>query len=303
MTEERDERRGRTGHLVIIGGGEDRERDKEILTQFVELAGGRSARIVVLTAASKIQREMWGIYDKAFGALNVKSRKHLAIRSRKEASDPKMADEILSADGIFMTGGDQKRLLAMIGGTLVDSAMHRVFKQHGACIAGTSAGASALSEHMLASSTRGDAPPAKGDTYLAAGLGFLQRVVIDQHFSERHRLGRLLGIVAQNPYLLGIGIDEDTALVVENGAGFEVIGNGAITLIDGREMLSNFLDADERERLELINVKVHLLPAGARYYLHGPQKNDVPEALHEAVAAVTSVATVIEPAALAEPDS
>jgi cyanophycinase len=156
---------------------------------------------------------------------------------------------------------------------------------------------------MLASSTRGDAPPAKGDTYLAAGLGFLQRVVIDQHFSERHRLGRLLGIVAQNPYLLGIGIDEDTALVVENGAGFEVIGNGAITLIDGREMLSNFLDADERERLELINVKVHLLPAGARYYLHGPQKNDVPEALHEAVAAVTSVATVIEPAALAEPDS
>jgi cyanophycinase len=176
--------------------------------------------------------------------------------------------------------------------------MHRVFKTRGACIAGTSAGASAMSEHMLASSAATDQIPVKGDTYLAAGLGFLQRVVIDQHFSERHRLGRLLGIVAQNPYLLGIGIDEDTALVVENGAGLEVVGNGAVTLIDGRQMMSNFLDAEERERLELVNVKLHLLPAGARYYLHGDEEKDarpVPPALREAVAAVTSVSTIVEP--------
>jgi cyanophycinase len=172
--------------------------------------------------------------------------------------------------------------------------MHRVFKERGACIAGTSAGASAMSEHMLATSASGDPLPAKGESHLAAGLGFLQRVVIDQHFSERQRLGRLLGVVAQNPYLLGIGIDEDTALVIENGAGLEVIGNGAVTLIDGRQMMSNFLEIEERERLELVNVKLHLLPAGARYYLRGRGESNVPAALREAVAAVTSVATTVE---------
>jgi cyanophycinase len=285
---------GRIGHLVIIGGGEDRKRDKEILSRFIDLAGGRRAKIVVLTAASTVQKEMWGIYDEAFGALGVGKRVHMAIRTRQEAGDPARAEEMLSADGVFMTGGDQKRLLATIGGTLIDSAMHRAFKTRGVCIAGTSAGASAISEHMLAASSAGDAPPAKGETHLAAGLGFLQRVVIDQHFSERHRLGRLLGVVAQNPYLLGIGIDEDTALVVESGAGLEVLGHGAVTLIDGREMLSNFLDVAERERMELVNVKLHLLPSGARYYLNG--NDGVPPALRDAVAAVTSVSTLANPA-------
>src|SRR3954468_4076152 len=273
--------------LAIIGGGKDRKNDKAILSRFIQLAGGPESRIVVLTAASTEPREMWQIYDEAFGALGVERRAHLEIRSRDEAGDPARAEKILHADGVFMTGGDQKRLLATIGGTLIDSAMHRAFKTRGMCIAGTSAGASAISEHMLAASSAGDAPPAKGETHLAAGLGFLQRVVIDQHFSERHRLGRLLGVVAQNPYLLGIGIDEDTALVVESGAGLEVLGHGAVTLIDGREMLSNFLDVAERERMELVNVKLHLLPAGARYYLKG--EDGVPAALRDAVAAVTSV--------------
>lgn len=289
------DRTRRAGHLVIIGGGEDRVNEKTVLARFVELAGGPSAKVVVLTAASTVQREMWKIYDEAFGALGVQSRTHLAIRDREQASDPELARQILSADGIFMTGGDQKRLLAMIGGTLIDAAMHRVFKERGACIAGTSAGASAMSEHMMAASLSSDALPSKGDTYLAAGLGFLQRIVVDQHFSERQRLGRLLGVVAQNPYLLGIGIDEDTALVIENGAGFEVIGNGAITIVDGRQMSSNFLEIARNERLELVNVKLHLLPAGARYYLRGPEAGSVPRALREAVAAVISVSTVTEP--------
>jgi cyanophycinase len=285
----------RIGHLVIIGGGEDRERDKTILSRVIELAGGSDAKIVVLTAASTVQREMWKVYDRAFGDLGVQGRMHMAIRSREEANDRRREDDILSANAVFMTGGDQKRLLATIGGTVIDHAMHRAFKENGACIAGTSAGASAMSEHMLATGVSGESLPAKGETHLAAGLGFLQRVVIDQHFSERHRLGRLLGVVAQNPYLLGIGIDEDTALVIQNGAGFEVIGKGAITLIDGRQMLSNFLEVEERERLELVNVKLHLLPAGARYYLHGSHGCRIPEPLREAVAAVTSVSTTSMP--------
>jgi cyanophycinase len=286
----------RTGHLLIIGGGEDRERDKTILSRFVDLCGGADARIVVLTAASTEQREMWKIYDDAFGALGVRHRRHVAIEDREDAAEAKHAEEILAADGVFMTGGDQKRLLARIGGTRIDNAMHRTLKDRGACIAGTSAGASAMSEHMLASSV-GDGPlPAKGNTALAAGLGFLRRVVIDQHFSERQRLGRLLGIVAQNPYLLGVGIDEDTALLVESGTCIEVVGKGAVTLIDGREMRSNFLDVAERERFELINVKLHLIPSGVHYALTGGA-DAVPPGLREAVAAVTSVSATPRPEA------
>jgi len=285
-TERGGAREPHVGHLVIIGGGEDRKNDKAILSRFIQLAGGPESRIVVLTAASTEPREMWQIYDEAFGALGVERRAHLEIRSRDEAGDPARAEKILHADGVFMTGGDQKRLLATIGGTLIDRAMHRVFRTRGACIAGTSAGASAMSEHMLATSDAHGGVPARDATHLAAGLGFLQRVVIDQHFSERQRLGRLLGIVAQNAYLLGIGIDENTALVVERGAGLEVLGEGAVTLIDGRQMRSNFLEVAQRERMELINVKLHLLPGGAHYELAA----DMPGELREAVAAVASVA-------------
>jgi cyanophycinase len=171
--------------------------------------------------------------------------------------------------------------------------MHRAFQTRGACIAGTSAGASAMSEHMLATSSAQKGAPAKDETHLAAGLGFLQRVVIDQHFSERHRLGRLLAIVAQNPYLLGIGIDEDTALCIDSGAGLEVVGQGAVTLIDGRHMISNFLEVSEHQRMELVNVRLHLLPAGASYRLK--DSAPMPAVLRDAIAAVTIVSSPTTP--------
>jgi cyanophycinase len=215
------------GHLVIIGGHEDRKHDMQILTRFVELAGGVDARIVVITAASQIADEMWGIYDRAFGELGVKQRAHLRLESRHDANDEEKVGLVAQADGIFMTGGDQKRLLAIIGGTALDAEMHTALKVRGACIGGTSAGASAMSGHMLAQG-KTDLLPEKGAVSLGAGLGFLHRVVIDQHFSERQRLSRLLSVVAQNPYLQGIGIDEDTALVVERGRGIEVLGEGSV---------------------------------------------------------------------------
>jgi cyanophycinase len=254
------------GHLVIIGGGEDRKHDKEILTRFVQLAGGAEARIVVITAASQIADEMWEVYDKAFGDLGVKTRVHVALTSRQDANDEDVIREVSLADGIFMTGGDQKRLLAIIGGTALDVEMHTALKVRGACIGGTSAGASAMSGHMLAQG-RADLHPEKGAVSLGAGLGFLHRVVIDQHFSERHRLSRLLSLVAQNPYLQGIGIDEDTALVVERGVGIEVLGEGAVTIVDGRHMLTNLADIAERDTPQLIDVRLHLLPAGSRFRL------------------------------------
>ena len=254
------------GHLVIIGGHEDRKHGKEILTRFVELAGGENARIVVITAASQIADEMWDVYDKAFGDLGVKHRSHLRLESRQDANNEEKVRTVAEADGIFMTGGDQKRLLAIIGGTALDAEMHTALKVRGACIGGTSAGASAMSGHMLAQG-KTDLLPEKGAVSLGAGLGFLHRVVIDQHFSERQRLSRLLSVVAQNPYLQGIGIDEDTALVVERGRGIEVLGEGSVTIVDGRTMDTNMADIQERDTPELIDVRLHLLPAGSRYYL------------------------------------
>lgn len=256
----------RNGHLVIIGGHEDRQHDMQILSRFVELAGGIDARIVVITAASQIADEMWHIYDDAFGALGVTRHSHLEITSRDDANDENFVRQVAEADGIFMTGGDQKRLLALIGGTALDAEMHAALKVRGATIGGTSAGASAMSGHMLAQG-RTDLLPEKGSVSLGAGLGFLHRVVVDQHFSERQRLSRLLSIVAQNPYLQGIGIDEDTALVIERGVGIEVLGEGAVTVVDGRSMSSNVAEIKDRAIPELIDVRLHLLPAGAKYSL------------------------------------
>lgn len=254
------------GHLVIIGGHEDRKREMEILTRFVELSGGADANIVVLTAASTIPDDMWSIYDEAFGNLGVTRRSHLELTSRQDANSEEFVRQVDEATGIFMTGGDQKRLLALIGGSALDAAMHVALKSRGATIGGTSAGASAMSGHMLAQG-RAETLPEKGSVSLGAGLGFLHRVVIDQHFSERQRLSRLLTVVAQNPYLQGIGIDEDTALVVALGHGIEVLGAGAVTIVDGRTMITNVADIKDRDTPELIDVRLHLLPAGSRYQL------------------------------------
>jgi cyanophycinase len=254
------------GHLVIIGGHEDRKHDMEILTRFVELAGGAKAKIVVISAASSVADEMWRIYDKAFGELGVQNRVHLHLQSRQCANDAERIKDIRDATGIFMTGGDQKRLLAIIGGTALDAEMHAALKLRGACIGGTSAGASAMSGHMLAQG-RAELHPEKGSVSLGAGLGFLHRVVVDQHFSERQRLSRLLSVVAQNPYLQGIGIDEDTALVIERGVGIEVLGEGAVTVVDGRNMSTNIAEIPDRETPELIDVRLHLLPAGSKFRL------------------------------------
>ena len=255
------------GQLMIIGGGEDRTDDKNVLTRFVEMAGGPEGRFVVITTASRVPDQVWEMYDTAFGDLGVTRRKHLHLDSRLDANNRELVDEIEQADGIFMTGGDQKRLMAIIGGTLADEAMHRALATRGAVIAGTSAGASAMSAHMLADG-KTDLHPEKGAVHLGAGLGLLHRVVIDQHFSQRHRLARLLTVIAANPHLLGIGIDEDTALIVSfgaTGAGIEVIGNGAVTIVDGRDTITNIADLPQHGCPELIDVRLHLLPSGSHY--------------------------------------
>lgn len=257
------------GTLMIIGGGEDRTDNKRILAKFIALAGGPDRPLVVLTAASTIPGQVWQMYSVALHSLGARNVRHVGIATRAELDDPALADLVASASGIFMTGGDQKRLMAAIGGTAVEQAMREAHRQRGACIAGTSAGASALCTHMLAEG-KAELAPEKGAVRLGAGLGFVHRVVVDQHFSQRHRLHRLLSVVAQSPFLLGAGIDEDTALIVHGRAGFEVIGVGTVTVLDCRRAASDITDLQVGAVPTLVGVGLHLLPSGTAFTSDDP---------------------------------
>jgi cyanophycinase len=285
----------KAGHLVIIGGAEDREGDKPILARVVELARRRKPTVTVLTAASTQPEELWAVYDRAFADLGAGQRVWFDLPTREAANEPQVAQAIFDADVVFMTGGDQKRLLSVVGGTPVDSALQAGLRERALCVAGTSAGASAMSDYMPATASN-DALPSRDMVTLAAGLGLLQRVVIDQHFSERQRLGRLLSVIAQNPALLGVGIDEDTALVIEPAACVEVIGEGAVTLVDGSRMRCNYLEVRRREALQLENVALHLLPSGTHFDAPPPSDDaaagDALAGLAKAVAMLTTVPAV-----------
>jgi cyanophycinase len=267
--------------LMAIGGNEDRRDDMAVLRRFLQHCGGPQARIVVLTAASSVPQLLWAGYERAFAALGVSRCVELGLASREDADAPAAVREILAADGIFMTGGDQRRLLSVLGGSAVAEAMRRARAQRGVCIAGTSAGAAALSRQMLAG---GRAPllPEKDVVVLDEGLDLLPGAIIDQHFSERRRLARLMSAVAQHPQLLGVGVDEDTALVVERGA-IEVVGAGAVTLLDGRHMGSSVESAQPGERLTLAGLHIHVLQSGQRLALEGNAATVAAPGLKEAV--------------------
>ncbi len=269
---------------MIIGGAEDRLNDKLILRRFVQLCGGASSRIRVLCAASARPALVWATYQMAFEDLGVLDCQPIAIPDREAADSSAVTDLILEADGVFITGGDQQRLMNLIRDTEAYRALHVAFQLRGCCIGGTSAGAAAMSRHMLA---YGEATrlPKKDLTDLGVGLGFVPQAIIDQHFSQRHRLGRLLSVLAQWPEMLGVGIDEDTALVIERDAAIEVIGSGAVTVVDGRAMVTNVNEVESREHLEMLGVRVHLLPAGRRYSTRGTTQKaqGMPQALREAI--------------------
>ena len=271
----------RLGRLVVIGGAEDKLRDRVILRRFVELCGGPGARIAVLSAASAEPEAAWDTYRTVFGELGVQDCIPIPVPDREAAEGSEVKDLILGADGIFISGGDQRRLMDLIWETEAFRALHLAFHVRGCCVAGTSAGAAAMSRHML---VQGEATrlPEKEAAELDIGLGFVPHVIVDQHFSERRRLGRLLSAMAQRPQMLGVGVDEDTALVIHRGQGIEVIGQGAVTLVDGRGMSSNHEEIDSRERLELLGVRLHLLPAGHGYSLQ-PGSRRLPTQLREAL--------------------
>jgi cyanophycinase len=263
------------GSLMIIGGGEDRTDNKIVLEKFIALAGGAQKPLVVITAASTVPDKIWAMYREAFDALGAKEVSHLPIQDRAAADDADVARTVAGAAGVFMTGGDQKRLVAIIGGTRVDHAMREAY-EGGACIAGTSAGASVMCTHMIAEG-KAELAPEKGAARLAAGLGFVTRVVIDQHFSQRHRINRLLSVVAPSPFLLGAGIDEDTALIVHGRSGIEVVGEGSVTVIDCRQAITNITDVKAGEVPEMLDVRLHVLPSGSAFVAAGGERSgDLP---------------------------
>jgi cyanophycinase len=247
-----------TGTLIAIGGHEDKEGDRQILRAVAErLRGGR---LIVATVASEEPEEYFAAYREAFAGIGVTDVVELYLDERDETSKQTNRDLLASAEGVFFTGGDQLRIVSLMGDTPLDEQI-RALHARGGVIAGTSAGASAQSETML---VRGSGAESHriGDLHMAPGLGLIRDVIIDQHFAERGRIGRLLGAVAHNPRLLGIGIDEDSAIIVE-GRCFRVIGAGAVTVVDAEHVShSNIAEAKPDRVLSMHNVVLHALSAG-----------------------------------------
>jgi cyanophycinase len=249
------------GNLLIIGGAEDKHGKSKILKKSVEIIGGSSAKLVILTTATEYPEEVGEEYRKLFIKLGVNSIEVLNINSRDDANLDTTANIIKNSSGIFFTGGDQLRITSILGGTKAYTAMQEAFGS-GTVVIGTSAGASVMSSNMI---VEGDdnGPARKCTLKMAPGAGLIEEVIIDQHFHQRGRIGRLLCGVAENPNILGIGIDEDTAIrVFENGR-FEVIGTNSVTVIDGRTIKSsNVSELKPDEILAISNVTLHVLTEG-----------------------------------------
>jgi cyanophycinase len=256
------------GPLMAIGGAEDKLGRRTVLKTFVSLAGGSNAKIAVVPTASTLGPEVVEVYEALFRKLGARDVVAARPESRGEAEDPRVVGLLDDVTGIFMTGGNQLKLSGIVNGTAFGEAI-RAAHERGAVVGGTSAGASIQSSHMVAFGTGGTTPKQRM-SQLAAGLGLVRDVVIDQHFAQRNRYGRLLMLVAQNPGLLGIGIDEDTGAVITEAHGVQllgVVGRGVVTIVDGRDVVSNAHEARRTAPLLASGVVLHVLPEGSVFNL------------------------------------
>ncbi len=253
------------GHVIVIGGAEDKVRERIILSRFVALAGGQDARIAVISSASSLGPLAGEMYRKVFTELGAAHVTPIHATTRTQANDEESARAVQDSTGVFLTGGNKLRLSSTIGGTAIAQAIGERHR-HGSVVAGTSAGASAMSSHMVAFGASGGTPKQRM-VQMAAGLGILPGVIVDQHFQQRNRLGRLLATIAQNPALLGMGIDEDTAAVVSPDMTMEVIGRRSITIVDGSESETDAWEVRAHRPIMISNVVLHSLPVGYRFDL------------------------------------
>jgi cyanophycinase len=261
------------GPLIIIGGGEDREGERVILREVARHLNG--GKLVLATVASHQPEGYFEVYQKAFADLGIEDLVELYVEDRAETLDPEKLRLFDGAAGVFFSGGDQLRISSQIGDTPIEQRVREIHER-GGVIAGTSAGASMMSETMLVKGTSGESHKI-GDLHMAPGLGLVRNVIIDQHFAERGRFGRLFGAVAHNPRELGIGIDEDTALVLQDGR-FEVIGNGCVYVADGAGVThSNIAEARPERALSMYDIRLHVLSAGDFFDLAKRRPSEVPD--------------------------
>jgi len=267
------------GLLLAIGGGEDRKREKLILKKFVYLAGGSLAKIMIVPVASGNGEVLGQEYSEIFKSLGSLQTEVVNITSRKEALHSRWERKLPKVTGVFFTGGDQLKLTSILGGTVFERELKKMFAR-GMILAGTSAGAAAMSGTMIVEGLS-DKPPLQCTVKMAPGLGFLQEVVIDQHFAQRGRVGRLLAAVAQNPFVIGLGLDEDTAVLVNGTGVLKVIGSQTAVVIDGHDSISsNVTETYGHDPLAIIGVTFHVLPSGHGFQLKkrkylGPTSREV----------------------------
>ncbi len=263
---------GRRGYIIPIGGAEDKLLARAILRKYAELCGLEHARIAVLPTAS-MDPETPDRYRKVFAEVGVGEVVVCNPRTRHETHDA--AKVLKGCTGVFLTGGDQLRLSTILGGTDVARELRKM-NAHGVHVAGTSAGAAFLSEHMICFGKEGGTPFA-GQATLAAGLGLTNRLVIDQHFRQRDRMGRLLAALAYNPFAIGIGLDEDTAAFIAPNDTFEVVGSGGITLVDAACIEhSAMAETPEGRPVEMLGMRLHVLVEGSKFDLHHRKATPAP---------------------------
>lgn len=263
--------RRKPGRLLLIGGGDRRDPEYKVLKHFVETAGGKEARILVLGVASDEPDETLKEYKtlfKKFGAAEVHTD---SLRERVDAETNGALEQLESASALFLTGGDQLRITSVLAGTKLGERLRERHMQDGMLVAGTSAGAAAIGSVMILGGPR-DGTVRRSDVKIGPGLGYLRDSVVDTHFNERGRESRLLTVFAQNPQILGIGIDADTALDVNYGHRYDVVGNGVVIVFDGRVSFSNAARVGDDEMLAVSGVQLHVLPEG---YGFDPQKMEI----------------------------
>lgn len=255
------------GKVLIIGGAEEKTEGCQILQWFVNQVNQQGKKIILITTATKAPEKVGRDYLEIFQRLGGLELEILNINSRLDAHQRSVVDSLKAADGIFFSGGDQLRITSTLGGTPACAAIYQAYER-GAIIAGTSAGAAIMSETMIVEG-QDDESPRRCTVKMAPGLGLLKSVVVDMHFSQRGRQGRLLAAIGQNPNILGIGIDENTAVAMDEKRRLKVLGDQTVWVVDGREIsYSNVSERAPDEVLVLADVRLHVLPAGYGYDLN-----------------------------------
>ncbi len=252
-----------TTTLMPMGGALDEIKRPDVLKEFLRRAGGRKARILIFPQASA-RRDTGREYVEIFKAFGAKDAVNLEFRKRAEAGTSEQIKLIRKASGIFFSGGTQMRISVAMGGTILEKELHAAY-QRGCIIGGTSAGASILSKTRIANG-KGGPTPREGIVQFSMGLGFTDKFIFDQHFRQRDRLGRLIYAVSTYPGALGVGIDEDTAVIVEDDSLVTVAGSGAVTIVDGAEILETDVpEIENRGPVAVSNLRVHVLTNGCVY--------------------------------------